>query len=92
MNKVGKENIMVAFEDRFKKGYDSWQTFKNKYDTSRKKYTKFRKLTKNRTQLGLIIREGSICQMIGGVNAKMFVLLISFVYFSIKCFMFALLT
>ncbi|CAN6985207.1 unnamed protein product [Brassica oleracea var. botrytis] len=35
MNKVGKENIMVAFEDRFKKGYDSWQTFKNKYDTSR---------------------------------------------------------
>ncbi|KAL0683786.1 hypothetical protein Bca4012_050634 [Brassica carinata] len=52
MNKVGKENIMVAFEDRFKKGYDSWQTFKNKYDTSRKKYTKFRKLTKNRTGLG----------------------------------------
>ena len=52
MNKVGKENIMVAFEDMFKKGYDSWQTFKNKYDTSRKKYTKFRKLTKNRTGLG----------------------------------------
>ena len=70
MNKVGKDNIMEAFEDMFKKGYDSWQTFKNKCDTCRKKYTKFRKLTKNRTQLGLIIREGSICQMIGGVSAK----------------------
>ncbi|XP_013601856.1 PREDICTED: uncharacterized protein LOC106309374 [Brassica oleracea var. oleracea] len=52
MNKIGKQNIIEAFEERFKKGYLDWSVFKNKYDTSRKKYTKFRKLVKNRTGLG----------------------------------------
>jgi len=52
MNKIGKQNIIEAFEERFKKGYLDWSVFKNKYDTSRKKYTKFRKLIKNRTGLG----------------------------------------
>ncbi|CDY13969.1 BnaC09g38570D [Brassica napus] len=52
MNKIGKQNIIEAFEERFKKGYLDWSVFKNKYYTSRKKYTKFRKLIKNRTGLG----------------------------------------
>ena len=52
MNKIGKQNIIEAFEERFKKGYLDWSVFKNKYDTSRKKYTKFRKLIKNKTCLG----------------------------------------
>ncbi|KAL0677128.1 hypothetical protein Bca4012_005109 [Brassica carinata] len=52
MNKVGKKNIMEAFEQRFKKNYPDWKPFKNKYDTSRKKYIKIRTLTQNRTGLG----------------------------------------
>ena len=52
MNKIGKQNIIEAFEERFKKGYLDWSVFKNKYDTSRKKYTKFRKLIKNKIGLG----------------------------------------
>ncbi|KAF8116621.1 hypothetical protein N665_0016s0051 [Sinapis alba] len=43
---------MEAFEQRFKKGYPDWQPYKNKYDTCRKKYTKIKRLTKNRTGLG----------------------------------------
>ncbi|KAF8053093.1 hypothetical protein N665_1464s0003 [Sinapis alba] len=43
---------MEAFEQRFKKGYPNWQPYKNKYDTSRKKYTKIKRLTHNRTGLG----------------------------------------
>ncbi|KAF8100255.1 LOW QUALITY PROTEIN: hypothetical protein N665_0228s0010 [Sinapis alba] len=43
---------MEAFEQRFKKGYPNWQPYKNKYDTCRKKYTKIKRLTKNRTGLG----------------------------------------
>uniref|UniRef100_A0A0D3EGK9 Myb/SANT-like domain-containing protein n=1 Tax=Brassica oleracea var. oleracea TaxID=109376 RepID=A0A0D3EGK9_BRAOL len=38
--------------ERFKKVYPDWPVFKNKYDTSRKKYTKFRKLIKNKIGLG----------------------------------------
>lgn len=41
-----------AFQEKFKRGFLDWPPFKNKYDTCRKKYTKFRKLTKNRTGLG----------------------------------------
>ncbi|XP_033131037.1 uncharacterized protein LOC117126621 [Brassica rapa] len=52
MNKVGKQNIIDAFEKRFKKGFLEWPLLKNKYDTSRKKYVKFRKLIKNKTGLG----------------------------------------
>ncbi|XP_018464014.2 uncharacterized protein LOC108835231 [Raphanus sativus] len=53
MNKVGKKNIMDAFELRFKKGFSDWKRdFKNKYDTSRKKYIKIKALTQNRTGLG----------------------------------------
>ncbi|KAL0696672.1 hypothetical protein Bca4012_063852 [Brassica carinata] len=53
MNKVGKKNIMDAFELRFKKGFSDWKTdFKNKYDSSRKKYIKIKMLTQNRTGLG----------------------------------------
>ncbi|KAF8114197.1 hypothetical protein N665_0040s0052 [Sinapis alba] len=52
MNKVGKQNIMEAFEQRFKKGYPNWQPYKNKYNTSKKKYTKIKRLTQNRTWLG----------------------------------------
>lgn len=52
MNKVGKQNIIDAFEKRFKKGFLEWSLLKNKYDTSRKKYVKFRKLIKNKTGLG----------------------------------------
>ncbi|KAF8118664.1 hypothetical protein N665_0003s0039 [Sinapis alba] len=43
---------MEAFEEKFKRGYTDWQIFKNKYDTSRKRYTKFKKLTYNRTGIG----------------------------------------
>ena len=33
MNKVGKNNIMDAFELRFKKGFSDWKRdYKNKYD------------------------------------------------------------
>ncbi|KAL0717155.1 hypothetical protein Bca4012_066477 [Brassica carinata] len=53
MNKVGKKNIMDAFVLRFKKGFSDWKTdFKNKYDSSRKKYIKIKMLTQNRTGLG----------------------------------------
>ncbi|KAF8107449.1 hypothetical protein N665_0121s0003 [Sinapis alba] len=52
MNKIGKQNIMEAFEERFKKGCPSWHPYKNKYDTNRMKYTKFKKLTHNRTRFG----------------------------------------
>jgi len=52
MNKIGKQNIIEAFEAKFKKGYDTWPPFKNKYDTSRKRYTKFKKLLQNRTGPG----------------------------------------
>ncbi|KAF8114417.1 hypothetical protein N665_0038s0041 [Sinapis alba] len=52
MNKIGKQNIMEAFEERFKKGYPSWQPYKYKYDTNRMKYTKFKKLTHNRIKFG----------------------------------------
>ncbi|KAJ0253704.1 Myb/SANT-like domain-containing protein [Hirschfeldia incana] len=52
MNKVGKQNIMNAFERRFKKKFPDWKAFKNKYDTSRKKYIKVKMLTQNRTGLG----------------------------------------
>ncbi|CDY39459.1 BnaC03g60690D [Brassica napus] len=36
MNKIGKQNIIEAFEKRFKKGFLDWSLLKNKYDTSRK--------------------------------------------------------
>uniref|UniRef100_A0A0D3AU95 Myb/SANT-like domain-containing protein n=1 Tax=Brassica oleracea var. oleracea TaxID=109376 RepID=A0A0D3AU95_BRAOL len=53
MNKVGKKNIMDAFELRFKKGFSDWKRdYKNKYDSSRKKYIRIRMLTQNRTGLG----------------------------------------
>lgn len=53
MNKVGKKNIMDAFELRFKKGFFNWKRdYKNKYDSSRKKYIRIRMLTQNRTGLG----------------------------------------
>ncbi|KAG5394676.1 hypothetical protein IGI04_024639, partial [Brassica rapa subsp. trilocularis] len=32
MNKVGKQNIIDAFEKRFKKGFLEWSLLKNKYD------------------------------------------------------------
>ncbi|CAN6893250.1 unnamed protein product [Brassica oleracea] len=52
MNKVGKANIMEAFEQRFKKNLPDWKPYKSKYDTSRKKYIKIKTLTQNRTGLG----------------------------------------
>ncbi|CAN6871062.1 unnamed protein product, partial [Brassica oleracea] len=52
MNKVGKTNIMEAFEQRFKKNFPDWRPYKSKYDTSRKKYIKIKTLTQNRTELG----------------------------------------
>ncbi|KAL0701814.1 hypothetical protein Bca4012_057936 [Brassica carinata] len=53
MNKVGKKNIMDAFELRFKKGFSDWKRdYKNKYDTCRKKYIRIKTLTQNRTGLG----------------------------------------
>ncbi|KAL0716075.1 hypothetical protein Bca4012_065397 [Brassica carinata] len=53
MNKVGKKNIMDAFELRFKKRFSDWKRdYKNKYDTSRKKYIRIKTLTQNRTRLG----------------------------------------
>ncbi|CAN7058991.1 unnamed protein product, partial [Brassica oleracea var. botrytis] len=52
MNKVGKANIMEAFEQRFKKNLPDWKPYKSKYDTSRKKYIKIKTLTQNRTELG----------------------------------------
>ncbi|KAG5388572.1 hypothetical protein IGI04_030113, partial [Brassica rapa subsp. trilocularis] len=53
MNKVGKKNIMDAFELRFKKGFSDWKRdYKKKYDSSRKKYIMIRMLTQNRTGLG----------------------------------------
>ncbi|WZZ71056.1 hypothetical protein YC2023_082426 [Brassica napus] len=52
MNKVGKTNIMEAFEQRFKKNFSDWRPYKSKYDTSRKKYIKIKTLTQNRTELG----------------------------------------
>ncbi|CAF1711137.1 unnamed protein product [Brassica napus] len=39
MNKIGKQNIIEAFEAKFKKGYDTWPPFKNKYDTTSAKRT-----------------------------------------------------
>ncbi|WZZ78517.1 hypothetical protein YC2023_099089 [Brassica napus] len=52
MNKVGKANIMEAFEQRFKKNLPDWKPYKSKYDTSRKKYIKIKTLTQNGTGLG----------------------------------------
>ncbi|XP_013615712.1 PREDICTED: uncharacterized protein LOC106322083, partial [Brassica oleracea var. oleracea] len=44
---------MDAFELRFKKGFSDWKRdYKNKYDSSRKKYIRIRMLTQNRTGLG----------------------------------------
>lgn len=43
---------MEAFEERFKRGYPNWKIYKNKYDNCKKKYTKYKKLTHNRTGLG----------------------------------------
>ncbi|XP_022564914.1 uncharacterized protein LOC103854410 isoform X2 [Brassica rapa] len=52
MNKVGKANIMEAFEQRFKNNFPDWRPYKSKYDTSRKKYIKIKTLAQNRTGLG----------------------------------------
>lgn len=53
MNQTAKHYIMEQFEKKkFKRGYTNWNIFKNKYDNSKKKYTKYRKLMCSRTGLG----------------------------------------
>ncbi|XP_024014626.1 uncharacterized protein LOC112088514 [Eutrema salsugineum] len=51
MNQTGKDFIIKKFEERFRRGYQ-WEKFKNKYDSSKKSWVKFNKLTRNRTGLG----------------------------------------
>ncbi|XP_010463454.1 PREDICTED: ankyrin repeat-containing protein ITN1-like [Camelina sativa] len=33
MNQTGKDNIMKKFEETFKRGYNKWNPFKNRYDS-----------------------------------------------------------
>ena len=51
MNQTGKDCIMRKFEERFQRGYQKWNPFKNRYDACKKKYTTFRLLTHNRPML-----------------------------------------
>ena len=51
MNQTGKDCIMRKFEERFQRGYQKWNPFKNRYDTCKKKYATFRLLTHNRPMI-----------------------------------------
>ena len=79
MNQTRKHYIMEQFEKKkFKRGYTNWNIFKNKYDNSKKKYTKYRKLMCNRTWLSFDEMGRITYRMIGGTNAKRLVLMSCF--------------
>uniref|UniRef100_A0A1J3G7A0 UPF0725 protein n=1 Tax=Noccaea caerulescens TaxID=107243 RepID=A0A1J3G7A0_NOCCA len=51
MNQTGKDFIAKKFEEKFGKKH-IWNIFRNKYDTSRRIYARYKKLIYNRTGLG----------------------------------------